>query len=163
MARCAGSADGIWRPPRYLIKDATATFLDPDFQIQEATQFAGRIFKRVMYFTCEDPDAYLPVVTNLLEGFEARSQDDLAWVEASAQSLIDAGQREHAQALLTHYATTRALEALELGRTAADALEAHMRLTGGLRRAEGDQMNSAGGETVNCLADADPDLPVEQQ
>jgi hypothetical protein len=38
-----------------------------------------------------------------------------------------------------------------------------MRPTTGLRRPEGDQMNSAGGETVNCLADADPDLPVERQ
>lgn len=148
---------------RYLTREAASTFLDPDFQVQEATEFAGRIFKRVMYFACEDPDAYLPVVTEMLQGFESQSMGDLSWVEASAQSLIDADERGHAQALLTHYATSRAMDALDLGRTMGAALEAHMQLTTDLRRPEGDQMNSAGGETVNCLVGADPDLPVEAQ
>jgi hypothetical protein len=105
---------------RYLTKDAASTFLDPDFQIQEATEFAGRVFKRVMYFTCEDPDTYLPAVTDLLEGMKSQSRDQLSWVEASAQSLIDAGERDHACALLTHYAESRAMEALDVGRTMAE-------------------------------------------
>lgn len=40
-----------------------------DWQIQEATEFAGRTFKRLMYFTCEHPDRFLPEATEVLTAF----------------------------------------------------------------------------------------------
>jgi hypothetical protein len=70
---------------RYLYKDAASTFLDTDYQFQEATHFAGRIFKQVLYYTCSDPESYLPIVQNMLHGFENASFADLEWVERSAQ------------------------------------------------------------------------------
>ena len=150
---------------RYLTKDAASSFLNPDFREQEATEFAGRTFKRLMYLTCSRPDTYLPIVVEALNAFEAESRDDLAWVETAARGLVDAGDRESAQALLTHYAATRANGALDLGNVMVDAFESHLRLTGGLTPPEGAQINDQwqGGETVNCLADADPDRTPDDQ
>ncbi|SHF71444.1 Peptidase family C69 [Modicisalibacter ilicicola DSM 19980] len=148
---------------RYLTKGAASNFLNPDFQVQEASDFAGRRFKQVMYLMCEDPDAYRPQVTELLEGFEQASFDDMPWVERSARTLIDQGQRNDAREMLTFYAHGRAEEAMDLGETLVDWLYASLELTSGLRRPGGEQINDPGGETVNCLVDADPDKPQDAQ
>jgi len=148
---------------RYLTKGAASTFLDPDFQVQEASDFVGRRFKQVMYYTCEDPETYLPVVTAMLEGFEDASFRDLGWVEGAAATLLADEQRDTAERLLTHYATTRAQAALDLGATTADWLGTHMAHVRSPRRPKGAEINSQGGETVNCLVGADPDLPKDNQ
>ncbi|WP_227368903.1 C69 family dipeptidase [Halomonas sp. M20] len=148
---------------RYLTKGTASNFLNPDFQIQEASDFAGRRFKQVMYLMCEKPAAYRPKVTEMLKGFEQESFDDMTWVEGSARTLIDQGQRENARAMLTFYANSRAEEAMDLGETLVDWLYASLKLTSGLRRPESEQINDPGGETVNCLVDADPDKPQDAQ
>lgn len=146
---------------RYLTKDAASTFLDPDYQLQEASLFAGRLFKRLMYYTCSNPATLLPMVVDMLEGFENQSRSDIDWVEASARLLIDNGQRDAAQHLLTHYAHARAQEALELGGKMVGALDAYVKLTGQWHGPNGTQINDAGegAETVNCLVGIDPDQP----
>lgn len=148
---------------RYLTKGTASNFLNPDFQIQEASDFAGRRFKQLMYLMCEKPNLYRPKVTAMLEGFEQASFDDMTWVEGSAQTLIDQGQRDDAQALLTFYANSRAEKAMDLGETMVDWLYASLELTFGLRRPESEQINDPGSETVNCLADADPDKTKDAQ
>lgn len=148
---------------RYLTKNAGATFLDPDYRDQEASDFAGRRFKQVLYRMCSQPKAYLPVVTRLLEGFEARSRADMPWVESSARTLIANDRREQARALLTFYSNTRAEQAMDLGETMVDALAAHAELVAGERRPRVAAIDSQGGETVNCLIDADPDQPKTAQ
>ena len=82
---------------RYLTKEAASSFLNPDFREQERTEFAGRTFKRLMYLTCSRPDTYLPIVTEMLDAFEAESMDDVAWVETAARSLVEAEDTETAQ------------------------------------------------------------------
>ncbi|WP_224199346.1 MULTISPECIES: C69 family dipeptidase [Pacificimonas] len=141
---------------RYLTKDSAATFLNPDYQIQEATRFAGRTFKRVMYFACSDPDRLLGPVTEMLTGFERETQADLSWVEHMAGTMIDGGDRGAARELLTHFAGTRAIAALDLGDTIAEALDAYIRLVGGRRAPDGGRINTLD-PTVNCLANGDPD------
>ncbi|KAH7383904.1 peptidase family C69-domain-containing protein [Pyrenochaeta sp. MPI-SDFR-AT-0127] len=150
---------------RYLTKDAASTFLDPDFQHQEASYFAGRIFKQVLYYTCSDPETFLPIVQNMLHGFENTSFADLEWVERSAKTLLDNSQGEDAVELLTFYAHARAEKALTLGRTMVDALDAYIKLTGQFRTPTGAQINDPGlgAETVNCLVGWDPDRPADQQ
>ncbi|WP_275286775.1 C69 family dipeptidase [Halomonas elongata] len=148
---------------RYLTKGAASHFLNPDFQVQEAADFAGRRFKQVMYLTCEKPDTFLPRITAMLEGFEQQSFEDLAWVETSARTLIEQDQRDAARKLLTHYSQTRAADAMTLGDTLVDWLTASLTLEGGRRAPEGALINDPGGETVNCLADADPDKPKDAQ
>ncbi|OAL45609.1 dipeptidase domain-containing protein [Pyrenochaeta sp. DS3sAY3a] len=150
---------------RYLTKDAASTFLDPDFQYQEATYFAGRTFKQVLYYTCTDPDTFLPVVQNMLHGFENSSFSDLDWVEHGAQSLARSGKEAEARSLLTYYSNSRAEKALALGKTIVNALDAYIKLTGQFLKPKGPQINDAGlgAETVNCFVGIDPDRPADQQ
>jgi dipeptidase len=150
---------------RYLTKDAASTFLDTDFQFQEATHFAGRIFKQVLYYTCSDPETFLPIVQDMLHGYENASFSDVEWVQRSAQNLIEIGLHDDAIELLTFYAHARADKALSLGRTMVDALDAFVKLTGRFRMPTGSRINDPGegAETVNCLVGWDPDRPADQQ
>ncbi|RYP40357.1 hypothetical protein DL767_001769 [Monosporascus sp. MG133] len=150
---------------RYLTTGASSSFLNPDFQMQEASVFAGRIFKRILYYMCSAPDTFLPIVTDMLMGFEAQSRDDLDWVEKGARALIKKGDMDAAKSLLTHYSHTRAAKAVEVGKMIADALDGYTKLTSEWRNPNGTQINDAGegAETVNCLVGFDPDQPAEKQ
>lgn len=154
---------------RYLTTGASGTFLNPDFQLQEAAAFAGRLYKRVLYYMCTAPDAYLPVVTDMLAGFEAQSRDDVdGWVEKAAGALLlgkEKGGREAARKLLTYYSGARAEADMRLGGVLVDALDGYVKLKGLWRSPTGDQINDAGegAETVNCLVGFDPDQPPEKQ
>ncbi len=143
---------------RYLTKDAASTFLNPDFQIQEATKFAGRVFKRVLYYACSAPEELLPTVTALLTAFEKETRDDIAWVERTAFAMIEKEDRAAAQKLLTYFASSRAMDALELGDAMVGWLDAYTRLQTGRRRPNGAEINTLD-PTVNCLTDGDPDNP----
>lgn len=150
---------------RYLTKDAASSFLDTDFQYQEATYFAGRIFKQVLYYTCSDPDKFLPTVQDMLRGFENDSSSDIEWIERSARALIDKGQDDDAIELLTFYSHTRAEKALSLGQKIVDGLDSYIKLTKQFRVPAGSRINDPGlgAETVNCLVGWDPDKPADQQ
>lgn len=147
---------------RYMIKGAGSHFLNPKFANQEASDFAGRRFKQVLYYTCSKPGVYLPIVQKTLRGFEAQSRADLPWVEQSARTLIANNQRERARQLLTFYSTTRADNALTLGATLVDALHAHAELITGIQRPPAGAIinnQNEDGEPVNCLMKANPDAP----
>jgi hypothetical protein len=150
---------------RYLTTGASSSFLNTDFQLQEASQFAGRMFKRVLYYMCANPDAFLPLVTQMYTAFENQSVSDLEWIEKSAQSLISNGERDAAKSLLQFYSHTRADKALDLGRTLTDALDGYIKLSGQWRSPVGSQINDPGegAETVNCLVGFDPDQPAWKQ
>lgn len=149
---------------RYLTKDAAASFLDPDYQDQEATEFAGRTFKRLMYHTCSHPDDFLPEVTEAFDAFEAEALGADQSVEQTATALYDAGVRRLARQYLTEQSTERAVAALELGNALLASIEARAKLLHGIREPTGGEINAAPGEeTVNCLQIADPDLPPEDQ
>ena len=147
---------------RYLTTGASASFLNPNYQYQEASVFAGRVFKRVLYYMCSAPRTYLPIVTDMLTRFEAQSFAGVSgWVEKSVEVLIESSEREAAQKLLTFYSHTRAADALELGRSVADALDGYIKLMGQWRDPSGGDINDPGegDETVNCFAGFNPDQP----
>ncbi|KAK8046844.1 hypothetical protein PG996_014908 [Apiospora saccharicola] len=157
---------------RYLTTGASSSFLNPDFELQEASAFAGRLFKRVLYYMCSAPTVFHPLVTDMLVAFENQTLADLSssgnsdgWVEGGARVLIEKGQRAAAKKLLQFYAHTRARDALGLGRTMTNALDAYIKLTGGWKDPTGAQINDAGegAETVNCLVGFDPDQPAWKQ
>lgn len=147
---------------RYLTKDADATFQDRDYQHQEATEFAFRTYKRLMYYTCEDPDRFLPEVTEALELFEGHALDDQETVETTALTLYDADEDELAREYLTSYSHTQAEEALELGNALLSSIEARSKLLG-LREPEEGEINQTGEEPVNCLAGFDTETPPDEQ
>lgn len=149
---------------RYLTKDAASTFLDTTYQDQEATEFAGRTFKRLMYHTCRHPDDFLPEVTEALDAFEREALRARGSVERTAMALYDAGANGLARQYLTDQSTEKALAGLELGNALLGSIEARAELLHGFRTPRGDDINAEPGEeTVNCLQGANPDLPPEDQ
>lgn len=149
---------------RYLTTGASSSFLNPDFQLQEASVFAGRLFKRVLYYMCSD-SKFHPIVTPMFTAFENQSVSDLEWVENSATTLISSGERDAARSLLQFYSHTRANKALELGRVLTDALDGYIKLSGHWKSPVENKINDAGegAETVNCLVGFDPDQPAWKQ
>lgn len=148
---------------RYLTKDAGRTFLSPDFQAQEGTEFAGRLFKRLMYFTCERPEKFLPEVTEALVAFEAHAIAEQDAVEVTALSLYRTGQDQLARRYLTDYSTGQSRQALDLGRALLASIEARTRVLYGIRQPETEHINEpavAGRTTVTCRDSVDREGPV---
>jgi dipeptidase len=134
-----------FRQHRYMTKDADATFLDADYAAQEATRYAVREFKRLMYYTCDRPLDFLHRVTGVIESFEQEllaERDDL---EAEALRLYEAGDDEAARARITDDVERRLLESLQLGMDLTDQVEAETRERYGIRDPEGEPVE---GETT---------------
>lgn len=147
---------------RYLTKDAGRTFLDPQYQAQEATRFAGRIFKRLLYHVCAHPERFLPEVVESFRAFEADSRESVGEARDIASVLLGNDRPDLAARHLTVYSDGRAAEALRLGEALLASIEARTKLLYGIRRpAPGASIHSGGGETPNCLPDADPDRPPD--
>jgi hypothetical protein len=144
---------------RYLTKGAATHFLNPDFQSQEGTRFAGRLFKRLLYHTCAHPEKFLPEVTEALEAFERRSLGEQPTVERTALALRRAGRADLARRYLTDYSRRKAGEALRLGEALLGSIEVRTRLLYGIRRPKGTEINARSGPTPHCLVGADPDRP----
>lgn len=143
---------------RYLAENAGPTFLNPDFQLQEASEFAGRVFKRLMYYTCAYPEEQLERVQATLGAFEA---DMLARAPGIERTALLAFEEDPAlaRALLTDYSHARADAALDLGRDLVAGIGAEIRTRHGLPAPPAGADINAGGVSINCLAGADPDRP----
>ncbi|MDX1500588.1 MAG: C69 family dipeptidase [Woeseiaceae bacterium] len=139
---------------RYLTKGEATRFVTRDWQIREATLFAGRLFKRLMYYTCDRPAEFLPEVTQALTAFENNAMAEQPDLEATALALYDAGKPGLAAAVLTRYAHHQAEEALELGAALLASIEARTRVLYGLREPETDVMSSLDYQLVSCRGPA---------
>ena len=139
---------------RYLTKGEASAFVTRDWQIQEATEFAGRLFKRLMYYTCDHPAKFLPEVNEALTAFENRLIAEQETVEASTEALYAAKKPELALDYLTRYSKRAAQDALTLGHALLDSIEARTELLFGLRRPEGDTVSAMDRERVSCLEPA---------
>lgn len=135
---------------RYLTKGEASRFLTRDWQIQEATEFAGRTFKRLMYFTCDHPGKFLPEVTETLTAFENRLIDEQESVEEVAEALFAAGKPSLARAYLTRYSRDRGAEALDLGRALLGSIEARTELLFGLRSPTSGEMSRLDYQMIKC-------------
>jgi dipeptidase len=135
---------------RYLTKGEANRFLTRDWQIQEATEFAGRTFKRLMYFTCDHPDKFLPEVTEALTAFEDGLIEVHGKVDETAGILFEEHRDQLALAYLTDYTNNSAKSALELGRALLSSIEARTRVLFGLRRPETDEISRLDYQMVRC-------------
>lgn len=136
---------------RYLTKGEATRFVTPDFAIQEASLFAGRLFKRLMYYTCDAPERFLSEVTEALTAFENESLAHNQRIEARALALFEADRPEMARAVIDEYTSARALAALELGRDLLGSIEARHRLLVGYRAPEDDRnISTRDGPYVTC-------------
>lgn len=139
-----------FRKHRYLTKGSASTFVTAEASLQEASQFAGRLYKRLMYYTCHKPGKFLPEVTEALVAFEDRSLADVEAVETTALTLLNNGQDELAHRYLTDYSHGRAQAALELGEDLVGSIEARTKLLYDIPVVEAEPMGKLDYEMVTC-------------
>ncbi len=116
-----------YKQHRYLTRDASSTFLNPEFASLEGTRSAYRTFKRLFHHTCSDPERFLRPVTAELEGAEARWADQMRELESRAASSLAEGDLEEAGRVLTERADAWLLEALDLGERLVQVVEERVR------------------------------------
>jgi len=139
---------------RYLTKGEATRFVTPDFAVQEASLFAGRLFKRLMYYTCDAPELFLDEVTDALAAFEDESIRDVEKIEARSLALFEANQPAMARDVLDDYSSTRARAALDLGSALLGSIEARHRLHVGYREPEDTEtISTRHGPYVFCSRD----------
>jgi dipeptidase len=130
---------------RYMTKDASSHFVDPDYGPLEATRYATRTFKRLLYHTCEHPKDFLHRVTGEIERFEAGLLAQRSVVEARAKALLAEGKTQTVRQMLTRDVHENLLASLNLGQDLVQAVEQETRRKYGIRMPEGDR---AEGETT---------------
>ncbi|MDH4073132.1 MAG: C69 family dipeptidase [Gammaproteobacteria bacterium] len=136
---------------RYLTKGEATRFVTRDWAIQEATEFAGRTFKRLMYYTCDHPEQFLPEVTAALTAFENRLIDEQGAVADTANTLYDAGRPDLAARYLTNYSRDTGMAGLRLGNALLASIEARTEQVHGFRKPEGEEMSRLSYDRVDCL------------
>ncbi len=135
---------------RYLTKGEATRYVTRDWQIQEASLFAGRLFKRLMYYTCDRPEKFLPEVTEALTAFENSMIAEQPDLEATALALYGAGKPALAADVLTRYAHTQAGKALDLGEALLGSIEMRTKLLYGQRKPQTDEMSRLDYQMVTC-------------
>jgi hypothetical protein len=136
---------------RYLTKDEAKSFLTPDWQIYEGTEFALRIFKRLMYFTCDRPEEFLPEVTRAFTAYENHMIGEQALLEEIVRTLYENDKPELARQYLTQYSKDSGAEGLRLGNAMLESIQARTRVQYGYRAPQSQMLSEVGGERINCL------------
>ena len=136
---------------RYLTKDEARKFVSAEWQVQEATEFAGRTFKRLLYLACDRPEEFYPEVKTALTAFENRliaEQDSVATI---ANTLYDTDRADLAAGYLTDYSANAGLEGLRLGNALLGSIEERTRHQYGYRLPTDDEVSRLGQDRVSCL------------
>ena len=134
-----------FRQHRYLTAGEASRFIDlrharngrPDSlsmipQGIESTRSAAQVFKRLLYLVFQNQAAFLPEVTATWVAIERRLTRVQPAVIRTAETLLDAGERELACDYLTYYARTELLNALGLAESLAQSIEARTRAIHGI-------------------------------
>jgi dipeptidase len=168
-----------YKQHRYLTSDAASTHLAADYAPLEATRYATRTFKRLMYHTCEHPRVFLEPVTAEIEDFEQELLREQPGIQQRALALYRAGRDDDARRMLTSYVQRRLLDGLELGENLVSQVESETRERFGIRmptgrdlpgetyRPESQSMNRGGGLTdpadniVFCFREGIDEYPRE--
>ncbi|MFM7785783.1 MAG: peptidase U34, partial [Gammaproteobacteria bacterium] len=138
---------------RYLTKGEASAFLSADWRVQEATEFAGHLFKRLMYYSCEHPRKFLSEVTETLSAFENRLIAEQSAVETTAEALFDAGEESLALEHLTRHSERAGQDALALGHALLGSIEARSELLYGFRPPKGEPMSGMNLPRIDCLGE----------
>ncbi|MBD3649552.1 MAG: C69 family dipeptidase, partial [Pseudomonadales bacterium] len=147
---------------RYLTERSGPTFINPDYQLQEATEFAGRLFKRLMYYTCAFPEEQLERVQATLTAFEGDMLAQQSRIERMAELAYEEDPALGRE-LLTVYSHARATDALQLGRGLVAGIEAEVKARHGIPLPPRNGDINGGGVSVNCLIGANPDRTPDAQ
>ena len=135
---------------RYLTKGEATRFVTRDWQIQEASEFAARTFKRLMYYTCDHPEKFLPEVTEALTAFENSLITEQDKLVKTANLMFAANEDKLAANYLTSYSKQRGVDGLRLGSALLASIEARTELLFGMRKPEAGVMSDLHTERVGC-------------
>lgn len=128
-----------FREHRYLSRDADATYVTPEYALQEATQYAFRLFERVFYIACHgEEDPYYPEVRETYEAFENQAMAEQDGLERAARILLKQDEQQLAREILTRYSTSKAEHALKIGNALADSLVERVKLLKGIPKPQDD-------------------------
>ena len=134
-----------FRQHRYMTKRSATNFLDQGWEFQEATRYATREFKRLLYITGERPGKYLPEVVGPIESFEQELLAERDMIEQAAQEKFEAGNDQAASNLITDNVGQRLLDSLQLNMNLTAEVEAEIRERFGFREPKG---RNKPGETI---------------
>ncbi|SFE83589.1 C69 family dipeptidase [Alteribacillus iranensis] len=118
---------------RYMTKYSDSAFLSANYAPQEATRYAVREFKRLMYFTSEHPEYFLNYVTGAIECFEQRLISERKGLEENYVRLLQNHQYDEATQLISANVHQRLLESLWLGIELTNTVETETRRLFGIR------------------------------
>lgn len=122
-----------FRKHRYLSRESDATYVTSEYARQEATQYAFRLFERVLYFACHgSKDPFYSEVLTTYEAFENQAMQEQDGLERSARILLEEGEQKLARKMLTRYATDKAERALTIGNALARSLQVRTKLLYGI-------------------------------
>lgn len=125
-----------YKQHRYMTKDAATDFLDAEFAALEGTASAFRVHKRLLYHTCEDPEAFLQPVTAALEAFESDVMARQFETEARVRQLMEERRGDMIPGILTDQLSENLLDALDLGERLVTGVEVEARGESGIRMPE---------------------------
>jgi hypothetical protein len=133
-----------YRQHRYLTRGESARFLDTRHatgggsdtvsrvpQGIESTRSASEMGKRLLNLLFQHHDSFLAEVTALWQAFEAQAVAEQGRMSRSAGILLESGEAELANDLLTYFSTSEMRRALDLLDIVSRSLEARTRLLHG--------------------------------
>ena len=118
---------------RYMTKGSYSRFMNPDYAALEATRYATRTFKRLLYHISEHPTQYLKPVTAEIESFERILFDERNSIERKAMTYFYAGEDARARDFLTEIVMQRMMKSLDLGEKLVSEVEKRIRNEHGIR------------------------------
>jgi hypothetical protein len=147
-----------FRQHRYMTANSASNFLDRGWQFQEATRYATRVFKRLMYLACSHSDEFHIEMTGAIEGFEQELFDQHETVEQAAQEFLENGNNQAAADLITDNVGAWQLDSMQLGSDLTEGIEAEIRKRFGFDAPEGRDL---AGETTPPASQAMGELDWE--
>ena len=118
---------------RYLTKYSDSEPLSPNFAPQEATRYATREFKRLLYFTSEHPILFLRYVTGCIESLEMEMLRERSKLEKDFLTLLEYQGAEAARELITTNVKEWLMKSLHLGMDVTCKVEKETRKQFGIR------------------------------
>lgn len=115
---------------RYLTNDSSSTYLSPDFAYQEATRYATREFKRLLYFSSWHPVEFYPYVTGNIENLEINMLNERPLLEEKFLTLLASHNYAGARQLISQNVWQWFSKSLNLGMQLTDNIEAEIKRYG---------------------------------
>lgn len=116
---------------RYMTHDSASEYLSSDYAPQEATRYATREFKRLLYFTSEHPVHFLHYVTGIIETLEQVMLNERQPLEDRFLALLQSNRIHEAKQLISTDVQKWFFQSLRLGMQLTNTVEAEtLRLFG---------------------------------